>query len=142
MSERVIIGIKLHAKAQPSLGLVAAIAEEVNGKIVAVTEDKFCPTKQIFITGGYDEIESRFRSSELFRIRVDVSQTQSVLDNHVLQCKYKALGRFAEKLPPNEIAEVIYADLPDRNVRRLVVAFIPLSKYIFIQNNLGAFNKK
>lgn len=137
MSERTIIGIKLHAKAQPSLGLVAVIAEEINGKIFAISEEGFCPTRQVFITGGYDEIESKFRQGELFRIRVDLSQIQPGSDNYALQCRYKALGRFAEKLQPNEIAEVIDAELPDRNYRRLSVSTIPCSKYLLIQNSAG-----
>lgn len=137
MSERIIIGTKLHAKSQPTLGLVSAIAEEIDGKLVPVTEENFCPTKQVFIVGRYEEIESKFRSGELFRIRVDLSQTQPGQEKTGLQCKYKALGHFAEKMQPNEIAEVIQAELPDRNVRRLNVSPLPGTPYVLIQDNSG-----
>jgi len=131
MTERTIIGVKNQAKAQPTFGLVDAIAEEIDGKLFPITEEGFCISRQVFITTRYEEIESKFEHGELFRIRVDLSQTQSG------QCKYKALGHDAEKLRPNEIVEVIHAELPDRNVRRLNVSALPHTKYILIQNSAG-----
>lgn len=132
MSERVILGIKFQAKVNnPWLGLVDAIAEDVDGKINQITQENFCSTKQVFITSGYENIESKFRQGELFRIFVDISQNQSG------DCKYKATGDHVEKLKPNDIAEIIHAELPDRNIRRLSVDLLPCTKYIFIQNNAG-----
>lgn len=137
MSERIIIGTKLHAKAQPTLGLVGAIAEEIDGKLFPITEEGFCPTRQVFIVGRYEEIDAKFREGELFRLRVDLSQTQPGQEKFGPQCLYKALGHAAEKLQPNEVAEILHAELPDRNHRRLNVNSLPGTKYILIQNHLG-----
>ena len=85
--------------------------------------------QQIFIVTGYEEIEAKFRVGELFKIRVELNQTEYG------PCKYKALAHAAQKLLPNDIAEVIDAKLPDRNVRRLNVSVLPGTKYIFIKNS-------
>ena len=130
MSERIIIGMKSQALiSKPWLGLIDAIAEEVDGKLLPITEQNLCPTKQIFIVTGYEEIEAKFRVGELFKIRVELNQTEYG------PCKYKALAHAAQKLLPNDIAEVIDAKLPDRNVRRLNVSVLPGTKYIFIKNS-------
>jgi hypothetical protein len=133
MSERIIIGVKNRALALPSRGLIDAIAEEIDGKLFPITAQGFCPTRQVFIPGGYDEIETKFRAGELFSIRVRLNQFETGQE----QSKYVAFGNTAEKLQPNEIAEVIHAELPDRNVRRLNVSTLPGTKYILIQNSVG-----
>lgn len=132
MSERFIIGTKNQANVnKPWLGLIDAIAEEIDGKLFPITEQGFCPTRQVFIVTGYEEIEAKFRVGELFRIRVELNQAEYG------PCKYKALAHAAQKLLPNDIAEVIDAKLPDRNVRRLNVSALPGTKYILIQNSAG-----
>ena len=131
MNDRIIIVTKSHALNQPSLGLVDAIAEEIDGKLVAITEQNFCPTRQIFILGRYEDIETKFRFGQLFKIRVELNQSQSG------QCKYKALGHAAEKLTSNEIAEIVDATLPDRNSRRLNVNILPSTRYILIQSSIS-----
>ena len=77
MNERIIVGIKCGMKLNPMCGMVAAIAEEIDGEISPITEENFCPTKQVFIVGGYDEIEAKFKDNELFKIRVEINQTPS-----------------------------------------------------------------
>lgn len=119
--------------AQLTLGLVHAVAEEIDGKLFPITEQGFCPTREVFIVGGYEEIEAKFRVGELFRIRVRLNQ----FDSGQEKSKYVAFGDAVEKLRPNDIAEVVRAALPDRNVRRLKVSILPGTKYIFIQNSTG-----
>lgn len=119
--------------AQLTLGLVHAVAEEIDGKLFPITEQGFCPTREVFIVGGYEEIEAKFRVGELFRIRVRLNQ----FDSGQEKSKYVAFGDAVEKLRPNDIAEVVRAALPDRNVRRLNVSILPGTKYIFIQNSTG-----
>ena len=132
MSERFIIGTKNQANVnKPWLGLIDAIAEDIDGKLLPITEQEFCPTRQVFIVTGYEEIEAKFRVGELFRIRVELNQAEYG------PCKYKALAHAAQKLLPNDIAEVIDAKLPDRNVRRLNVSALPGTKYILIRNSAG-----
>lgn len=132
MSERIIIGTKNQANVnKPWLGLIDAIAEEIDGKLLPITEQGFCPTRQVFIVTGYEEIEAKFRVGELFRIRVELNQAEYG------PCKYKALAHAVQKLLPNDIAEVIDAKLPDRNVRRLNVSVLPGTKYILIRNSAG-----
>ena len=132
MSERIIIGVKNKANVnKPWLGLIDAIAEEVDGKLLPITEQSFCPTRQVFIVTGYEELEANFKVGELFKIRVELNQEEYG------PCKYKALAHAALKLQPNDIAEVIDANLPDRNVRRLNVSVLPGTKYILIKNSAG-----
>lgn len=131
MNERIIIGTKNRAFPQLTLGLINVLAEEIDGKITPITEQGFCPTRQVFIVGGYEDIETKFRVGELFRINVELNQSQSG------PCKYKALAHAAQKLLPNDIAEIIDAKLPDRNVRRLNVSALPSTKYILIRNSAG-----
>lgn len=138
MTERIIIGTKLYPKTQPGLGLISALAEEIDGKLVPITEENFCPTKQVFIVGRYEEIDSRFHLGELFRIRVSLSQPQvGQQEKSGLQCTYKALGHTAEKLQQNELVEVIQAELPDRNSRILGMNQLPGTAYIMVQNSNG-----
>lgn len=134
MTERIILGIKKQANINNArLGIIDVIAEEVDGKLLPITEQGFCPTRQVFIVTNYEEIESKFRIGELFRIRVRLNQ----FDSGQEKSKYVAFGDAVEKLRPNDIAEVIRAGLPDRNVRRLNVSVLPGTKYIFIQNSTG-----
>ena len=131
MNERIIVGIKCGMKANPTCGMVAALAEEIDGELLPITEENFCSTKQIFIVGGYDEIEAKFKENELFRIRVEINQTPSGPST------YKSWGSSAQKLQPNDVAEIINAELPDRNIRRLSIIKFPITRYILIQNNFG-----
>lgn len=138
MTERIIIGTKLYPKTQPGLGLISALAEEIDGKFAPITEENFCITKQVFIVGRYEEIDSRFHLGELFRIRVSLSQSQAgQSEKSGTQCKYIALGHTAEKLQQNEIVEVIQAELPDRNSRILGMNQLPGTAYILVQNSSG-----
>ncbi|MGY8624103.1 hypothetical protein [Chromobacterium violaceum] len=138
MDERIVIASKLHPKNQPGLGLISAIAEEVDGKLAPITEDNFCPTKQVFIISKYEEIEAKFRYGELFRIRVELSQINPIQQEKPgTQCKYKSSGMFAEKLSQSELVEVIQAELPDRNARMLRLDYLPNTPYIMIQNQAG-----
>ncbi|WP_152596870.1 hypothetical protein [Chromobacterium haemolyticum] len=139
MDERNIVAIKLHSKNQPGLGLIQAIAEEIDGRLTPITEEDFCQTKQVFIVGKYEEIESKFRHGELFKIRVEPSQPQaSQLEKSSQQCKYKSFGTLAEKLSPSEIVEVIPAKLPNRNSRILGLSHLPSTTYILIQDDTGS----
>lgn len=131
MSDRIIIGMKKNALGHASIGLIHAIAEEIDGKLYPITEQNFCLTKQVFIVFGYEEIEAKFQSGQLFKIRVELNQTQSG------QCEYKAVGSAAEKLHLNDIAEIIHAKLPDRNVRRLSIKTLPCTRCILIQHGNG-----
>ncbi len=77
MSERIIIGVKNKANVnKPWLGLIDAIAEEVDGKLLPITEQSFCPTRQVFIVTGYEELEANFKVGELFKIRVELNQEE------------------------------------------------------------------
>ena len=133
MTDRIVLGTKKNSMLQPRHGLIWAIAEEVDGKIYPITSENFCPTKQVFIVDRYEEIEAKFQANELFKIRVRLNH----FDAGQEKSKYIAFGDSAEKLRPNEIAEIITAELPDRNIRRLITTKLPGTKYIFIQNNSG-----
>lgn len=138
MNERVIIASKYRPKNQPGLGLISALAEEVDEKLVPITEQGFCPTKQVFIVSKYEEIESKFRYGELFRIRVEPSlQSPGQQEKIGAQCKFKSSGMFAEKLSPSELVEIIHCELPDRNSRVLDLNQLPATAYIMILNEAG-----
>lgn len=138
MSDRIIIGVKCQAKSDPNLGLVNVIAEEVNGKLVAITEENFCQTKQVFIVGRYDEIE-KFDTHQLFKLQVSLSQTPPGQEKTGVQCKYKAYGQYVSKLQPNDLGEVIQAELPEANDRSLYVDILPLTRYLLIKDKKGDF---
>lgn len=129
MTERIILAMKLYPKMQPGLGMIQPVAEEVDGELVPLTKENFCKTGQVFVGARYEEIDQKFRISELFRIPVSPAFTSSERES-----AFRAYGQNAEKLGQSEIAEVIMAELPDRNDRRLNLDCFPATPYIFIQN--------
>lgn len=134
-SERVILAVKHYSKQQHGLGLISPVAEVVDGKMVPLTADNFCATRQVFIPSRYDELDSKFRTGELFRIPVELNTVIS--EKTANPCKYKGLGSRAEKIQQSEIAEIIVSPLPDRNSRVFTVAVLPSTPYIFTKDDLG-----
>lgn len=133
--ERIIVAVKLHAKHQSGLGLITPVAELNDGRIVPLEGENFCSTKQVFIPSKYEDIDNKFRVGELFKIRVELNTIISEKTSN--PSKYKAIGNWAEKIPQSELAEVVVAELPDRNDRRLFCATLPATPYIFIRNASG-----
>jgi prophage antirepressor-like protein len=138
MNERVIIATKFRPKTSPGMGLISAIAEEIDGRLVAITAEDFCPTKQVFVVSKYEDIESKFRHGELFRIRVELMQPSiGQVEKSGAQCKFKTSGMFVEKLTPSELVDVVQTELPDRNSRILELNQLPSTAYIMMMNKAG-----
>lgn len=138
MNGRTIIACKLRAKNQPGTGLLTAIAEEVGGKLIPVSENNFCPTLQVFVVSKYDEIDQRFRYGEYFKVPIEEMVPSNAQNEQVTGlCIYKTSGLFAEKIQSNEYVDIIEADLPDRNDRTLDLRIPPATPYVMIKNAAG-----
>ena len=134
--ERTILAIKQEANHnKPGLGLIRPIAELVNGSMESLTLDNFCHSGMVFVNSRYDEIDEKFRTGELFRVSIGYNVNISSTTNN--PSKYITQDNRAEKLQQSELAEVIEAELPDKNDRKIYDIKIPATVYIFVRNRVG-----
>ncbi|MBS0356941.1 MAG: hypothetical protein JSR83_23910 [Proteobacteria bacterium] len=137
MEFRTIIACKLRAKNLAGTGLISAIADEVNGSLIPINENNFCQTLQAFVIGRYEEIDSKFRYGEYFKIRVELMAQAAQQEPSSGQCIYKTSGNFAEKLQPSEYLDLLEAELPSRNDKSLSVRMLPATTYVMVKDAKG-----
>ncbi|MBC3878434.1 hypothetical protein H8K38_11480 [Undibacterium sp. FT79W] len=135
-----VIAYKLYSKENPNHGTIRPLFKlDANG-YSKVTPENFCPSLKVFITAYYDEIDSKFKDFELFKIPVSVSVFQSEKVDPSSASKYVASGRNAERLMPKALMEVIFAELPDCNNRMIdSINVRPTCKYVFVKSDKGCF---
>lgn len=137
-SQIFVIAQKLHAKENPLLGFVKPLFREINGEYVALNSENFCQSGRVFITSGYDEIENKYKSHELFKIEVFKDENHAPVASYN-PSQYVASGRKTERLRPRDLVEIVNAELPDPNSRFLSEEVsVPGTKYIFVKNQNNA----
>lgn len=141
--ERLIVAYKLYAKSDSNKGFICPVAEIKEEKYFPLNRDNFCDTEKVFITSGYSEdIDNKFNSHDLFIIDVNESSQKSELVDEDKACTYVSQGYRAKRLRPRECIQIVKAELPDPNVRKLNISR-PITEYIFLLNSsnecLGPF---
>ncbi|MFZ2725627.1 MAG: hypothetical protein WAX77_05220 [Methylococcaceae bacterium] len=133
--ERLILAFKLHSKVNPDQGNLRPVAEIIDNKLIELNPINFCHTNKIFVTVGYQNVNEKFKEGQLFRIPVNVAEYISTNVDPYAASKYVTQGIKAERLKPNELVEIIEAELPDSNHRYVEIGYYPSTEYIFIRNS-------
>ena len=133
--ERLILAFKLHSKINPDQGDIRPVAEMADGKLIELTSTNFCLSRKVFVTIGYQTLNEKFKEGKLFKIPVSIAEYISTNIDPYAASKYVTQGIKAERLKPNEVIEIINAQLPDRDSRYVDNGAVPSTDYIFIRDN-------
>ena len=121
----------------PNLGKVTPIAEDLGDHYASLTEENFCETNEIFITGNYQNaIDEKFRDGEFFKVHVHENaqfSENNLESDGSPRCKYVANGWDIERLTPKDIVQVITIDeIPNPNFRFIPSDTLPSTAYIYL----------
>lgn len=134
-STRTILAHTLYPKASSDLlGFIQPLGEILDGNLLGIDANRFCPTMKVFITSHYDELEKHFPEQRLFEIDIRQSTQTSDNVNPELACKYVSSASEARAVKPKDFFEVIRSALPDSNNRTLTLSFRPSTTYIFVDD--------
>lgn len=134
---REIIVYKLYPQQNnPTLGYLRAVAEKIDDTYIPLNTSNFCPTGKIFVTHGYEEIDSRYSEFELFKVLAKETEFRSESEVRTERnCEYVTKFSEASSLKPREIVEIVPASLPNPNNMILSVSAIPSTVYIYINDS-------
>lgn len=133
---REIIVYKLYAQQnKPNLGYLRAVAEKDGESYVALNSENFCPSEKVFVTGEYEEIDSKYDDFQLFKVTLKESQYASEDARPERNCKYITLGSKASNLKAKEMLEIIPSSLPDPNIMVIDVTNHPSTAYIYLNDD-------
>jgi len=131
-----IIVYKLQAQQnKPTLGYLRAVAEKDGDSYIELDALNFCPSRKIFVTRDYEEIDSKFRNFELFKVTVIESMYDSEDPRPERNCKYVTKASEASNLKPREMVEIIVSALPNPNEMIIGVSEVPSTSYIYINDD-------
>lgn len=131
-NSREIIAYKLYAHADSIKGYIRPVAEWDGENFVALTSENFCPSGKVFVTSAYDELDSKYSESELFKITVFESQYRNPDIPDERTCSYVTQGFKTSDLKPREFVEVIQSELPDPNLPIIDYTIKPSTTYIYL----------
>lgn len=121
----------------PNLGKITPIAEYLDDHYESLSNENFCETNEIFITGNYlNAIDEKFRDGEFFKIHVHENSQfneNNLESDGSPRCKYVANGWDIERLTPKDIVQVITIDeIPNPNSRFISSDNLPSTSYIYL----------
>ncbi|GAA6203878.1 AAA family ATPase [Thalassotalea sp. SU-HH00458] len=132
-AERAIIAYLDHSFRNSShQGIVQAVFEKINDEYYPInTKEHFCDTKMVFVTAGYDDLESRY-THELFELRVN--ETSKEMEDG--KCRYVSTGQHASPIKSKLVtAQIIKNVVPDHNNMLITTSNKPISKLVFLEND-------
>lgn len=130
-----IIVYKLYAQLnKPTLGYLRAVAEKQGDSYIALNAENFCASEKIFVTGDYEEIDSKYKDFELFKVTVIESKYQSDDSRPERNCRYITKASETSDLKPRELIEIIVGTLPDPNNMVIDVLNIPSTPYLYLND--------
>lgn len=131
-----IIVYKLQAQQnKPTLGYLRAVAAKDGDSYTELNAFNFCPSKKIFVTRDYEEIDNKFRDFELFKVTVIESMYDSEDSRPERNCKYVTKASEASSLKSREMVEIIVSALPNPNEMIIGVSKVPSTSYIYINDD-------
>lgn len=133
---REIIVYKLDAQQNnPTLGYLRAVAEKLDDTYIPLNETNFCLSGKVFVTHGYEDIDSRYGDFELFKVLVKETEFRTEVDvRSERNCEYVTKSSEASSLKPREIVEIVPASLPNPNNMVVPVSVIPSTVYIYLND--------
>lgn len=133
-----IIVYKLDAQQNnPTLGYLKAVAEKDGESYKTLNSKNFCPSGKVFVTHGFEEIESRYGEFEIFRVTVKETLFPSEDTRTEKNCQYITNFSESSDLKPREMVEIVKCALPDPNNMIVGVNETPSTVYVYI-NDAGA----
>lgn len=133
-----IIVYKLDAQQNnPTLGYLKAVAEKDGESYKPLNSKNFCPSGKVFVTHGFEEIESRYGEFEIFRVTVKETLFPSEDTRTEKNCQYITNFSESSDLKPREMVEIVKCALPDPNNMIVGVNETPSTVYVYI-NDAGA----
>ena len=135
LSKEVIV-YKLQAQQnKPTLGYLRAVAAKDGDSYIELDALNFCPSKKIFVTRDYEEIDNKFKEFELFKVTVIESMYDSEDTRPERNCKYVTKASEASTLKPREMVEIIVNTLPNPNEMTIGISKVPSTSYIYINDD-------
>lgn len=132
-----IVVYKLYAQLnKPTLGYLRAVAEKQGDSYIALNAENFCASGKVFVTRDYEEIDSKYKDFELFKVTVFESQYPSDDLRPERNCKYVTTqASETSDLKPRELIEIIVGTLPSPNNMIIDVLDIPSTPYLYLNDN-------
>lgn len=136
-----------HFPQSENIGKLNVLFQKIDNMWVSATEESFCKTRQVFVPSLFTTIEE----NKLFRFKVKDNDRPSERDD---QCKYITCTTSVqsgnnsqkpdykldfEEIKPKEFIQVVDVELPDAEIKMINLDFLPLTDYIFINDNLSDF---
>ncbi|GAA5004052.1 hypothetical protein GCM10023206_08170 [Acinetobacter puyangensis] len=134
-SSRDIIAYKLYSQADSVKGYIRPVAEFDGKNYILLNANNFCASEKVFVTSAYDEIDTKYKSLELFKITIFESQFKNPDLPIERNCNFVTQGFKTTDLRPREFVEIILGELPDPNQPILDINYYPSTTYIYIVNN-------
>ncbi|MBF0124880.1 MAG: hypothetical protein HQL60_06065, partial [Magnetococcales bacterium] len=130
--KRNVIAILDKATSKPGGGYLKPLAEFIGGAWRPTTKENFCKSGIIFVTTGYPELEHKYKG-RLFHISCTPNlQSPSGDPGLANRASYIAKLSSAKAPTATEIIQIIPADLPDPNVRQLIVESLPITDKVMV----------
>lgn len=130
-----IIVYKLDAQQNnPTLGYLKAVAEKDGESYKSLNSRNFCPSGKVFVTHGFEEIESRYGEFEIFRVTVKETLFPSEDTRTEKNCQYITTFSESSDLKPREMVEIVKCALPDPNKMIISVNETPSTVYVYIND--------
>jgi len=131
-----LLVIKGKAYNNPDLGFLDIIfVINSENEIVSPSEDEF-PTLGIWISKGYEQIDSQYKENELFRItRWDVTTEDKENIGQESRHRHWALGSSAKSLEPSFCLPVYRGSMPDKKTGIVKIQVTYHSRPFFFEKN-------
>lgn len=135
-SKEIIVYKLTTPQTKPHLGYVRAVAEKRGDSYTPLYDDSFCASGKVFVTGGFEDINSNYDDFELFKvIIIESKQYRPEEAGSDRNCKYITLGTKTADLKPGELIEIIASSLPNPNSMIVRIDFLPSTKYIYLNDS-------
>lgn len=122
---------KNQAMSNPDLGIVDIVfVSSDNGKCVETPSEKEFPTKGIFISKGFDEVNKKFSQNELFRL---LNWEKGEEDNSE-KYSHWAFGSSVKSIEPSAFIPIFNGVLPDVSTGNSDIPGLPTNKAFFIRD--------
>lgn len=127
--DRVKLIVKKHGPTQydstkGSVDIIFVIQQKDTGEEISVPDESFY-TKGVFISGDYQEIDSKFKSNELFSITCKRSDDFDISNPHGKHDNW-ALGGWAKPLSLSEYLPIVNTSMPDVSTGEILSQKLPV----------------
>lgn len=139
--KRIVIGKKnreiFNSDGPANLGFLDVLFEQINGQLYLINnEEFFCESKQVFVTGSYHEIDTKYEADELIQIEViPTSQEWKPGDCRYVTTASKVEGNLSRKA----VLQLIDANLPSPNDPTIYTDTLPSTPLIMIRDGSDVY---